>query len=210
MTTHNYVADLERLRQFDKDLVVEGEIAKRTLYRLHIHESNAEKVIKVITGEGGRVHDVTKPSDKCRQVNPDATDEEKESIEKYARHWIFRVYFPPSGSDHVFITSEIVEKVVKYLNEILALDKEGVTRALFHNLPVHHDLVMNHHALQGNVVHGPDGRPMPSVSAWGIIQGLMTVLVGERMGYVTDEDTNDLNKLATGENTVKTFVREIK
>ena len=199
----NYMEQLKMLRTWDKDVVVEGEIAGRTVFLMHIHQSNAESCIQQLKEDGGRVVDVTKPQDKCRQVDGEN--------DEWGNHWVFRVYFPPVGADHVFITSEIMEKAATYFQRLLKLDRLAISRLLFSNCPCEHELVdPSHDLVRRNAIFGADGKPAAAVSAWGLINGMLQAITGERLGFVTMEDEHDLNGIASGKNPLKAIVREIK
>lgn len=203
----------KHLLQFDKGAMVEGEIAGRTVYVMHVHEGNAERTIKLLDDVyGARVFDIQKPEDMKKLTDEDLeklTPEQRKAYEKAVHQWAFRIYIPPSSDERVFITSEIIEKFVEQMAIALKYDPEAISRALMTNYVCDHTLVENHPTIRGNAMWDPRaGKSVPSISAWGVLNGLIEAVTGERLTFKTRDDTGDLQDIAEGRDPIVKVLRK--
>jgi len=205
----------KHLLTFDKGAMIEGEIAGRTIYVLHVHESNAKRTIKSLEDVyGARIFDVQTPDDMQKLTDEDLeklTSDQQKAYDKALHQWAFRVYIPPAGDETMYITSEILEKFIEQLTIALKYDNEALSRALMTNHPCSHMLVDMHPTIRGNAMFDPRiGKSVPSVSAWGILNGLIEAVTGERLTFKTRDDQGDLNDIAEGRDPIVKVMRKTR
>ena len=202
----------KHLLQFDKNCIVEGEIAGRTVYVLHIHESNAERTIKTLKDTyGARIFDIVKPSDTLAPSDEELdklSSEQRKMWEKSSHRWAFRTYIPPAGDERMLITSEVLEKFIAELNEALKYDELALSRLLMTNFPCNLVLAENHKTIKCNAIWDSKLGGTPSVSCWGVLNGLIEAVTGERLTFKTKYDQPDLRDIAEGKDPIVKVLRK--
>lgn len=201
-------------KSHDRDALIEGEIAGRTSYLMHIPKDDAEKVIKTLKDSfGAHVFDVHPPEEwhtLTEEQLSHLTDEQKEKYEEAKDKTLFRFYIPPTADEDILCTTEVYEKLVDGLNSVLKLDPKLVTRMMFTQFQCDETILQNHPTLRGNVVKNSGGEPVPVVSLWGLLNAVIDHAFGERVTYATEQGMSTLHDLVSGEDVIKLFLRTTK
>jgi len=203
----------KHLKQIDHDCFTEGEIVGRAVYVVHVHEDNAERIIESLKSVyGARIFDVVKPSDVRAPSDEELeklTPQQKKQWEKASHRWAFRCYIPPSGSETMYTTSEVVEKFIDVLQKALDFDRAALSKALMTNFHCNHVLAESHPTIRCNaIMDDKTGRPTPSVSCWAILNGLIEEVTGERITFKTEHDNMDLRDIADGVDPIVRVLRK--